>query len=78
VECKSCEYDLGNSFVRCLSCYAPLQMVNGECKDTSKAVYSREILPATLITQTNNWILYPKLPQKGITTCGGVTILGSE
>lgn len=64
--------------VKCLTCYSPLEMVSGMCKDTSAAIYSREIIPSTLTAQTNNWILYPKLPQKGITTCGGETILGSE
>ncbi len=53
-------------------------MVEGECKDTSAAIYTREIVPSTIMTQTNNWMLYPKLSQKGITTCGGETVLGSE
>jgi hypothetical protein len=78
VECKTCEYDLANSMIRCLSCYSPLEMLNGQCKDTSAAIYSMEIVPSSLMAQTNRWVLYPKLPQKGITTCGGETILGSE
>jgi hypothetical protein len=45
-------------------------MVNGQCKDTSATIYSREIVPSTLIAQTNRWVLYPKLPKKGITACG--------
>jgi hypothetical protein len=53
-------------------------MVNGQCKDASGAIYSMEIVPSSLMAQTNRWMLYPKLPQKGITTCGGETILGSE
>jgi hypothetical protein len=35
------------------------------------SIYSREVVPSILTAQTNYWTLYPKLPQKGLTTCGG-------
>jgi len=51
---------------------------NDLCKDPKQSLYSREIVPKNMLVQSNMWSVYPKLPSKGLDSCGSDVILGSS
>lgn len=51
---------------------------NQICKDPTDAIYTREIIPNSIVTQTNLWSVYPKLPSGGLDSCANDIILGSS